>query len=52
MSGRVVFSDIFTLIALSVIKEDFSYSSDKSDSLLIVTVTTQLLANQVYFYSI
>ena len=34
MSGRVVFSDIFTLNAVSVIKEDFSYSSDKSDSLL------------------
>ena len=49
MSGHVVFSDIFTLNAVSVIKEDFSYSIDKSDSVL--TVTTQLLANQVYFYS-
>ena len=49
MSGHVVFSDIFTLNAVSVIKEDFSYSIDKSDSVL--TVTTQLSANQVYFYS-
>ena len=31
MSVHVVFSDIFTLIAVSVIKEDFSYSIDKSD---------------------
>ena len=30
MSGHVVFSDIFTLNAVSVIKEDFSYSSAKS----------------------
>ena len=28
----VVFSDIFTLNAVSVIKEHFSYSRDKSDS--------------------
>ena len=33
MSGHVVFSDILTLNPVSVIKEDFSYSSDKSDSL-------------------
>ena len=33
MSGHVVFSDIFTLNAVSVIEEDFSYSIDKSDSL-------------------
>ena len=32
MSGHV-FSDIFTLNAVSVIKEHFSYSIDKSDSL-------------------
>ena len=50
MSGHVVFRDIFTLNAVSVIKGDFSYSSDNiSDSFLIVT--RQLLANQVYFYS-
>ena len=49
MSGHVVFSVIFTLNAVSVIKEDFSHSIDKADSVL--TVTTQLLANQVYFYS-
>ena len=34
MSGHVAFSDIFTLNAVSVIKEDFSYSYDNiSDSL-------------------
>ena len=33
MSGHVVFSDIFTLNVVSVIKKDFSYSIDKSDSL-------------------
>ena len=33
MSGHVVFSDIFTLNAVNVIKEDFSYTSDNSDSL-------------------
>ena len=33
MSGHVVFSDTFTLNAVSVIEEDFSYSTDKSDSL-------------------
>ena len=49
MSDHVAFSDIFTLNAVSVIKEHFSYSSDKSDSFL--TITTQLLANQGYFYS-
>ena len=32
MSGHVVISDIFTLNAVIMIK-DFSYSSDKSDSL-------------------
>ena len=33
MSGHVVFTDKFTVNAVSVIKEDFSYSIDKSDSL-------------------
>ena len=33
MSDHDVFSDIFTLNAVSVIKEHFSHSSDKSDSL-------------------
>ena len=47
MSGYVVFSDIFKLNAVSVIKEDFSYSSDNSDSVL--TVTTQLLANHDFY---
>ena len=51
MSGHVVFSDIFTLNAVSVIEEDFSYSIDKIIRLFVLTVTTQFLANQVYFYS-